>query len=325
MIRFSNLTSRLFEAAQRSLGRMSLADRASALIKSAIYAAALDDFSVSAKGGPEAQLLFERIDGSDLSGLRVPGIYTYAGFNNFYLGQLSRIAQMLVDDQWVLGGGGEQGDIDQELLKLGPELLDRYGKEFAAAWNSVLDELKFKAMLTDKPHYIALSAAASPTSPIEPALCGDRQRNSSDARPRLKATVLAPRSKQARFKTSRRTPRISARAWPASAYRSPPANRKAAPAQGPPTHRTSNPGANIEAQFRSFQALVNGPAGRRPIDALTQNFSDIYQSLQLAAEVPSQTERVNTNLQLQIATLRANVSRLPKQLAPDGQRDGGRV
>ncbi|TJW35857.1 MAG: type VI secretion system membrane subunit TssM, partial [Mesorhizobium sp.] len=60
---------------------------------------------------------------------------------------------------------------------------------------------------------------------------------------------------------------------------------------------------------------VNGPAGRRPIDALTQNFRDIYQSLQLAADVPSQTERVNMNLQLQIATLRANVSRLPKQLA----------
>ena len=75
------------------------------------------------------------------------------------------------------------------------------------------------------------------------------------------------------------------------------------------------PGANIEAQFRSFQALVSGPAGHRPIDALTQNFREIYQSLQLAADVPSQTERVNANLQLQIATLRANVSRLPKQLA----------
>ncbi|TJW31519.1 MAG: type VI secretion system membrane subunit TssM, partial [Mesorhizobium sp.] len=157
----------LIESAQRSLGRMGLADRASALIKSAVYAAALDDFSVAAKAGPEAQLLFERIDGSDLSGLRVPGIYTYAGFNDFYLRQLARIAQTLVDDQWVLGGGGEQGGIDQELLKLGPELLDRYGREFATAWNGVLDRLKFKAMLKDKPHYLALSAAASPTSPTE--------------------------------------------------------------------------------------------------------------------------------------------------------------
>ncbi|TIU51347.1 MAG: type VI secretion system membrane subunit TssM, partial [Mesorhizobium sp.] len=69
------------------------------------------------------------------------------------------------------------------------------------------------------------------------------------------------------------------------------------------------------AQFRSFQALVSGNPGRRPLDALTQNFHDIFQSLKLAADVPTQTERVNANLQLQISTLRANVSRLPKPLA----------
>jgi type VI secretion system protein ImpL len=308
------LNQPLVEAAQRSLGRMSLADRASALIKSAVYAAALDDFSVSQKGGPEAQLLFERVNGSDLSGLRVPGIYTHAGFNNFYLGQLSRVAQMLVDEQWVVGGGGEQGGIDQQLLKLGPELLDRYGKEFAAAWNSVLDELKFKAMLRDKPHYIALSAAASPTSPInqlfaaianETALTRDPDAgNGPGAEVEAGTAQNQPRNAAdlakglARIGIQIATGKSQSRAGSGSA-----------------NIQNLNPGANIEAQFRPFQALVNGPAGQRPIDALTQNFRDIYQSLQLSAEVPSQTERVNANLQLQIATLRANVSRLPKQLA----------
>ncbi|UVK44044.1 type VI secretion system membrane subunit TssM [Mesorhizobium sp. AR07] len=307
------LNQPLVEAAQRSLGRMSLADRASALIKSAIYAAALDDFSVSLKGGPEAQLLFERIDGSDLSGLRVPGIYTHAGFDNFYLAQLSRIAQMLVDEQWVLGGGGEQGDIDRQLLKLGPELLDRYGKEFAAAWNGVLGQLKFKAMLTDKPHYIVLSAAASPTSPInqlfaaianETALTRDLgDGNGPGAEVEAGTAQNQPRNPAdlakglARIGIQIATGKSQSRAGTKSA-----------------DTQNLNPGANIEAQFRPFQALVSGPAGHRPIDALTQNFSEIYQSLQLAAEVPSQTERVNANLQLQIATLRANVSRLPKQL-----------
>src|SRR6185295_7680163 len=88
-----------------------------------------------------------------------------AGFD-FYLAQLAKVAQALVDDQWVVGSGGEQGGFDQELLKLGPELLDRYGKGFASQWNEVLDRLKFKAMVADKPQYLALSAAGSPTSPI---------------------------------------------------------------------------------------------------------------------------------------------------------------
>ncbi|SDA93770.1 type VI secretion system membrane subunit TssM [Mesorhizobium qingshengii] len=304
------LNQPLVEAAQRSLGRMSLADRASALIKSAVYAAALDDFSVSLKGGPEAQLLFERVDGGDLSGLRVPGIYTYAGFNHFYLGQLSRIAQTLVDDQWVLGGGGEQGGIDQALLKLGPELLDRYGKEFATAWNSVLDQLKFKAMLTDKPHYIALSASASPTSPIEQLFTAIANETALTRDP-ASGTGAEAGAGQSQSRDAADVARGLARIGIQIAT----GKSQSRAGTGSASSQNQNPGANIEAQFRSFQALVSGPAGHRPIDALTQNFRDIYQSLQLATDVPSQTERVNANLQLQIATLRANVSRLPKQLA----------
>lgn len=308
------LNQSLVESAQRSLGRMSLADRASALVKSAVYAAALDDFSVSVKAGPEAQLLFERVDGGELSGLRVPGIYTYNGFNNFYLRQLSRIAQMLVDDHWVLGGGGEQGGIDQELLKLGPELVERYGREFASAWNGVLDKLKFKAMLKDKPHYIALSAAASPTSPIDQlftAIADETALTREAGSDKGYASEADSGTLQSQPKKAEDVARGLARIGIQIAT----GKSQSRAGIGSAGAQKATPGANIEAQFRPFQALVNGPAGRRPMDALTQNFRDIYQSLQLAADVPSQTERVNMNLQLQISTLRANVSRLPKQLA----------
>ncbi|RUU69216.1 type VI secretion system membrane subunit TssM, partial [Mesorhizobium sp. M7A.T.Ca.TU.009.01.1.2] len=268
------LNQPLVEAAQRSLGRMSLADRASALVKSAVYAAALDDFSVSLKSGPEAPLLFERVDGGDLSGLRVPGLYTYAGFNSFYLVQLSRIAQTLADDQWVLGGGGEQGGIDQELPKLGPELLDRYGKEFATAWNSVLDGLKLKAMLKDKPRYIALSAVASPTSPIEllfTAIADETALTQDAASGKDSATAVEGGAGQLQdaASTAKGLARIGIQIAIGKSHTR--AGTESLSAQN------QNPGANIEAQFRPFQALVSGAAGHRPIDALTQNFRDIYQ------------------------------------------------
>src|SRR5690606_17476292 len=75
------------------------------------------------------------------------------------------------------------------------------------------------------------------------------------------------------------------------------------------------PGANIEAQFREYHNLVDGDVGKRPIDALIQNFYEVYQSLVLAATNPSQAERANANLQLQVVNLRANASRLPRSLA----------
>ena len=298
------LNQPLIEAAQRSLGRMSLADRASALIMSAIYAAGLDDFSVTANAGPEAQLLFERVDGGDLTDLQVPGLYTHAGFNRFFLPQLSRIAQMLVDEQWVLGGGGEQGGIDQDLPKLGPELVERYGSEFAASWNGVLDQLKFKPMLEDKPQYIALSAVASPGSPLDrlfTAIAEETLLTKADT-VTLDEVGAAPEELVGMAKG---LARIGLQVTGGKSQSR--AGTSSAPAQ--------NAGANVEAQFRPFQTLVSGVAGRRPLDALTQNFRAIFQGLKISADVPSQTERVNANLRLQISTLRANISRLPKPLA----------
>jgi type VI secretion system protein ImpL len=296
------LNRSLVESAQRSLGRMTLAERASALIRSAIYAAGLDDFSVSMRGGPEAALIFETVDGRDLSTLNVPGIYTYAGFNNFYLPQLASVAQKLVDDQWVIGAGGAQG-LEQELPRLGPDLINRYGKDFGAAWNSVLDKLKFKAMSADKPHYVALSAAASPASPIKQlfeAIAAEtaltREAEASAAFAQHSTAELA--KGLARIGIDHATGKSQSRAGAAFAQ-----------AAG------QVPGANIEAQFRPFHLVVSGPPGQRPIDILVQNFHDIHQSLLLAAAVPSQTERVNANLQLQISSLRANASRLPNAMA----------
>ncbi|TPO11134.1 type VI secretion system membrane subunit TssM [Mesorhizobium sp. B1-1-5] len=297
------LNQPLVEAAQRSLGRMSLANRASAQIKSAVYAARLQDFSIAAKAGPEAQLLFERTDGSQLADLHVPGLYTRAGFNRFFLPQLARIAQMLVDDQWVLGGGGEQGGIDQDLPKLGPELIDRYGKEFAAAWNGVLDQLKLKAMLKDKPQYLALSALAAPDSPLDQLFTAIAD----------ETALTKDSGAEGDIGTAQQDPSGMAKGLARIGLQI--AGGKSQSRAGASSALAQNAGASVEAQFRSFQALVGGAAGRRPLDALTQNFHDIFQSLKLAADVPTQTERVNANLQLQISTLRANVSRLPKPLA----------
>lgn len=291
----------LVESAQRSLGRMTVADRALALVRSATYSAELDDFSVSARAGPEAPLVFEAVDGSDLSTIDVPGLYTYAGFRDFYLTQLGGIAQKLVDDQWVIGAGGEQGGFEQELQRLGPELLERYGKEFAAAWNGVLDKLKFKPMSADKPQYLALSAAASPTSPInglfeaiarETALT--REPESGEGAPTADDLVRG----LARIGIELASGKSQSRAGAAFAKTA-----------------GQDPGASIEVQFKPFQLLVNGPTGQRPIDALTQNFRDIYQNLTLSATLQAQSERANANLQLQISNLRANASRLPKALS----------
>lgn len=296
------LEQQVVEAAQRSLGRMSLAERAAAMIKSATYTASIEDFSVLAHAGPDAPLVFETTNGTDLSTLRVPGLYTYAGFNDFYLGQLATIAQELTDDAWVIGAGGEQGGAAQDQLRLGPELLDIYGKDFVTAWTDVLSRLKFKKMSEGKPQYIALSAAALPTSPIKQLF---EAIASETALTREADGVVSPATDSA--------DRTSGLAKIGVELASRKSQSRAGGVFANPGGQT--PGANVEAQFKPFQLLVSGAAGQRPIDSLVRNFHDIYQTLLLAAAVPTQTERANANLQLQISTLRANASRLPVSLA----------
>ncbi|WP_260900521.1 type VI secretion system membrane subunit TssM [Chelativorans salis] len=296
------LNRSLVEAAQRSLGRLTLAERARALIRSAIYSAGLEDFSLAAGGGPEAGLVFETVDGNDVATLTVPGLYTYEGFNSFYLPQLAGVAQKLTDDHWVIGDGGEQG-MERELPRLGPELLARYGRDFGDAWNAVLNRLKFKSLSADGPQYLALSAAAASDSPLKRLFEAVASETALARAPSVAANGEAAQETAERAKG---LARIGIQ-LPTSKSQ----NRAGAAFSG----ANQLPGASVEAQFRPYHAVVSGPPGQRPIDVLVHNLHDIHQSLQLAAAVPGQAERANANLQLQISSLRTNASRLPKAMS----------
>jgi type VI secretion system protein ImpL len=295
----------LVETAQRSVSRMDMADLARALVNSAIYSAGLDDLSVAARAGPQSSLVFEARDGRGITALRVPGIYTWAGFNDFFLPQLATVAQKVVDDQWVMGAGGEQVGVEQQLARLGPELLERYGRDFVATWTKLLDNLKLKPMTEDKPDYAALSAASSPMSPI--ALLVEAVADETALTRGSRAGEDTERSPGNMESMAKGLARIGID-LPSGKSQS-----RAGRAFRRPTSQV--PGANIEAQFKPFQILVDGSSGGRPIDALVQNFHNILQSLVMATSSPTQAERANANLQLQVHNLRANASRLPRQLA----------
>jgi len=287
----------LVEAAQRSLGRMTVADRAAALIASAMSSEQPQDFAFVAAGGPETKLVFDTVDGSDLGTLRIPGIYTNSGFNDVFLTQLAGIASRLADDRWVIGTSAEQGEVDQQLPRLGPDLLDRYDRDFAAAWNSALEQLKFQPMAADKEQFVALSAAGAPNSPIA-KLFEAIARETALARADDAAASDPVRSDGlARIGIELPGRKSSTRAG-------------SAPAGG----AAVVPGASVAAQFRAFQLLVDGRPGQRPVDALVQNFRAIHQSLTIAAAAPTRTDQTSANLQLQISNLRANASRVPKSL-----------
>ncbi|MCV0395825.1 MAG: type VI secretion system membrane subunit TssM [Rhizobiaceae bacterium] len=323
------LNGPLVESAQRSLARMKIAERAYSLIQAAAASTDIEDYSVVSQGGADTALVFETIDGTPIEDLTVPGLYSYAGFHGFFLEQLGAVAETLQEDQWVLGDLADLQGVEEQFGRLGPELLDMYRKDFIEAWEKVLANLKFKPMSADKPQYIALAAASSPTSPIRLLFESIRDettltREQEGQDPLADVDALAQNEAAgeaggefARLAVRRIRDRQSefARIGIDMALRK--SQRRAGEIGGGGGGGGDRriPGANIEAYFAPYHIMVEGEPGRRPVDTLVQNFYEVYQNLVLAATTPSQADRAMNNVQLAVVNLRANASRLPKSVA----------
>ena len=54
------------------------------------------------------EMTVETVDGSELDKLAVPGFYTYAGFQDFFIPQLAAVADKIEGEKWVMGELAEQ-------------------------------------------------------------------------------------------------------------------------------------------------------------------------------------------------------------------------
>ncbi|MBT9373084.1 type VI secretion system membrane subunit TssM [Rhizobium sp. CSW-27] len=308
------LNGSLVSAAQQTLARLSLADRAYTLIRGAAQAQQLEAWSLVARGGPDSALVFETVDGSPIDTLEVSGFFTYAGFHQFFLDQLGTVAEKLQAEQWVLGTSNQQSTLDAQISRLGPELLERYRREFIAAWESTLGRVRLKRMSADKPEYVAIQAAAGASSPIRGVFesISEETRLTEERSAPVKEDPSAPGT--AEMVRNAVIQRIQSRTSGWSRIGIDIALSKSQNRPGTPQSATAAPGSNIQAYFRAYHQLVEGEPGRRSLDTLIANLNDISQSLILAL-TPSQTQRATANLQVQIASLKSNVSRLPPTLA----------
>ncbi len=299
-----SLNGPLVEQAQSTLARMRVAERAYTLLKAASHNEPIEDWNASQRGGPDMALVFEAANGANLDTVRVPAFFTYDGFYVGLLDHMTTIADALQKENWVLGPSGDQGAVKQQYASLFPDLLDLYGRDFIAAWNAALGNLQLRPLLAGKPKYLALSAASAPTSPIRQIF--ESVRDQTALTRERKAATGADQAKKDAEKAALSRLNSPGRTAIDLALKS---QRRAG---DPPAEA---PGAAIESNFKAFQILVDGQPGARPIDALLANLNELYRQLTLAATNPTQSKQALDQAQVQVASLRANVTRLPQPLA----------
>lgn len=278
------LDGRLTLEAQKTLARLSVAQRAYELLKSEARSATTDDWVVARKGGIDVANVFETTNAQPLDQIRVPAFFTYRGFHERFMAKLADLAERMKQDRWVLGEPGQETALNQQYDNLANNLLDLYGNGFIGAWREALSSIRMKKLLADKPKYQALRAVSAPTSPLRQLLESIKEE-----------TTL-----------TRERPNPAKPDKQASA-----ANNKVATAALLFNTQNGPPGAKIEEQFKPYHAVVEGDSTRRPIDSVVGNLNDIAQSLTLMIENPLLTAQATAALQTQVATLRNNASRMP--------------
>lgn len=300
------LNQSLIEQSQRTLRRLSIAERAYELLRTQSRSESQKDWVVSQRGGSDVRLVFEGLSGEDLDQIRVPYFYTNDGFQNAFIGRLGDIGDQIERERWVLGENLDQQAITAQYATLFPDLMKLYSRDYVANWQKALKRLKLRPLNADKPRYVALSAIAALTSPFKQVLESLRDETQlTKERPNAKKAAAQATAQAAADTLAQRASNALGRLGANLPLAAPGVERLLAGG----TDTTL--GADIEAQFKSFHVLVDGDLGRRPVDQLLQTFAEINQNLATAATNPAQSAAANAALVPLIATLRANSSRYP--------------
>ena len=117
------LNGRLIEESQKTLARLSMAQRGYELLKSQARTSTAGDWVAARKGGPDVTRVFEAAGDPTLDTVRVPAFFTYAGFQHDFIEQLADIADRVKRDRWVLGEAGDQPALSEQLDNLPDDLL----------------------------------------------------------------------------------------------------------------------------------------------------------------------------------------------------------
>jgi type VI secretion system protein ImpL len=302
-----SLNGPLVEQARATLARMRVAERAYSLLKSEAHENTIKDWVASQRGGRDMARVFEAANGANLDTVRVPGLFTSDGFSIALVNRMQTIADKLQKENWVLAASSDPSAVKQQYANLFSGILELYGRDFIAVWTAAINNLQVKPLFSDKPEYSRLSAASAPTSPILLIFESIRDETSlTRARPKPPGQNGPDSSRQDSINEDAGK---LAEAGPAAFDLAIKSQRR--PGDPP----TEIPGASIETSLRPFRDLVDGQPGQRPLDSLLQNLNDLHHELALVAGSPAQAKQALDQVEVQVANLRANASRLPEPLA----------
>lgn len=335
------LNAALVARAEQILSLMNLEDQAWLLVMGAGGPQDIEPFNIGLRAGPDAELVFETLDGKRLDELVVPAIYTHTGFHQYFLPRLAEVATKLETEQWVLGARAEAADVSGELRRLGAPIMNRYALEFTRAWNAALDNLQLRPLSADSPQFLALNAASdqrqspilklveeiSRTTKLTRGFMDDdgfgagldqlsgSLANVGGDRAQAAAGIVG---EQLLRRAQERASGLGQIGFDVLQSQRSMSRAGTGGGVGGGAQRPEDalPGANVEAQFGRWHDLVEEVGEGRPIEVLLRDLQEIYRLLLTSTAGTGQIPAtLGQDLATQSALLTRHASRLPTQLS----------
>jgi type VI secretion system protein ImpL len=295
------LNGELVKATQAALLRMSLAERALALLKSTSRSGEVKDWSLAVAAGPDAAAIFETADGAPIDAVRVPSIFTYDGFYKQFLERMQAVIDLLNKERWLLGDGAQKGTVDRQLTQLGPDLLQLYDQEFLTAWSTALNRIKMKSLTTGSPDFPALQIAGGETSPIKAVIESIAAETRLTEPRQAQAAEIDTKAAQDALKV------VGGRLGNMAAIGLEAATK--ATGRGGEVQPALAPGARIQERFRRYHELTSSKGDKTQIDILIENLKGLHQSL-VEEQNFEQAAQARQNTLKFLGALNSNASRL---------------
>ncbi|HEY0747834.1 MAG TPA: type VI secretion system membrane subunit TssM [Steroidobacteraceae bacterium] len=212
------------------------------------------DLRLDISSGIGAERALLRKSGKALSE-PIPGLYTRAVFDQIVLlGPLSLVKQFS-QDNWVMGDSAF--DV-QSAARMGSQLMDLYADDYIHTWDGILNDIKIVPLKNLAQTAEVLGLIGGPTSPLR-GLLNTVEANTNLTKPPEGGPSAASMAANAVKAVTNPLGKLFG------------GGKTATP--------TQSPAEKITAHFAPINALVAGPPGAAPIDAVTAQVKQIQQKI----------------------------------------------
>ena len=246
----------LVAAARSRLAGRTITERIFQRLRRDGVGAGAPEFTIAAKVGAAAPLVFARASGKPLTS-GVPGLFTLAGYEAFE-GAVDRASQQFADEEpWVMGtksaalDPGRRRQIVEDVRRV-------YLEDYARTWEAFIRDIRL-VRARDLQQSISLARLLSaPDSPLPVLLRAIVKEVTLVRRDETEKSVIERGIDLGTKQVEKLTKRLPVKTGPRTA-------REVASAE-----------QIVDARFEELRAFVRGPEGKAPVDLIAPLMQEIY-------------------------------------------------